>query len=110
MTEREVNIMRRAILATTVFLALGGTSLAWGAPGQAATDKDPKIGVVYPDVQFGLEALRATELRMQKYGKPVANYCRKIVTEQLGADENIMVSELGRDRVDIIDEALQAPS
>jgi len=35
-------------------------------------DKDPKIGVVYPDGQFGLEGLRATELRMQKYGKPVA--------------------------------------
>ena len=35
-------------------------------------DKDPKIGVVYPDVQYGLEGLRGTELRMQKYGKPVA--------------------------------------
>jgi len=35
-------------------------------------DKDPKIGVVYPDGQFGLEGLRATELRMQKYRKPVA--------------------------------------
>ena len=35
-------------------------------------DKDPKIGVVDPDGQFGLEGLRATELRMQKYGKPVA--------------------------------------
>lgn len=35
-------------------------------------DKDPKVGVLYPDVQYGLEALRATELRMQKYGKPLA--------------------------------------
>jgi len=34
-------------------------------------DKDPKVGVLYPDVQYGLEALRATELRMQKYGKPL---------------------------------------
>jgi ABC-type branched-subunit amino acid transport system substrate-binding protein len=32
-------------------------------------DKDPKIGVIYPDSQYGLEALRATELRLQKYGK-----------------------------------------
>jgi branched-chain amino acid transport system substrate-binding protein len=37
-----------------------------------ATDKDPKIGVVYPDSQYGLEALNAAELRMQKYGKPLA--------------------------------------
>jgi branched-chain amino acid transport system substrate-binding protein len=34
-------------------------------------DKDPKIGVIYPDSQYGLEAVRATELRLQKYGKPV---------------------------------------
>lgn len=34
-------------------------------------DKDPKIGVVYPDNQYGLEAVRAAELRMQKYGKPL---------------------------------------
>ncbi len=35
-------------------------------------DKDPKIGVVYPDNQYGMEALRAAEARMQKYGKPLA--------------------------------------
>ncbi len=37
-----------------------------------STDKDPKIGVVYPDNQYGLEALRAAETRMQKYNKPLA--------------------------------------
>lgn len=37
-----------------------------------AGDKDPKIGVIYPDNQYGLEAVRAAELRMQKYGKPLA--------------------------------------
>ena len=36
-----------------------------------ATDKDPKIAVVYPDSQYGLEALRAAETRMQKYNKPL---------------------------------------
>jgi branched-chain amino acid transport system substrate-binding protein len=36
-----------------------------------ATDKDPKIAVVYPDSQYGLEALRAAEVRMQKYNKPL---------------------------------------
>jgi len=36
------------------------------------TDKDPKIGVIYPDNQYGLEALRAAEIRMQKYSKPLA--------------------------------------
>jgi len=36
------------------------------------TDKDPKIGVIYPDNQYGLEALRAAEIRMQKYNKPLA--------------------------------------
>jgi branched-chain amino acid transport system substrate-binding protein len=36
-----------------------------------AGDKDPKIAVVYPDSQYGLEALRAAETRMQKYGKPL---------------------------------------
>ncbi|MES2974731.1 MAG: ABC transporter substrate-binding protein [Pseudomonadota bacterium] len=35
------------------------------------TDKDPKIAVVYPDSQYGLEALRAAEARMQKYNKPL---------------------------------------
>jgi branched-chain amino acid transport system substrate-binding protein len=35
------------------------------------TDKDPKIAVVYPDSQYGLEALRAAETRMQKYNKPL---------------------------------------
>jgi branched-chain amino acid transport system substrate-binding protein len=34
-------------------------------------DKDPKIAVLYPDNQYGLEAPRAAELRMQKYGKPL---------------------------------------
>lgn len=37
-----------------------------------ATDKDPKIGVVYPDNQYGLEALRAAEARLQKHGKALA--------------------------------------
>lgn len=37
-----------------------------------ASDRDPKIGVLYPDSQYGLEALRAAEARMQKYGKPLA--------------------------------------
>lgn len=36
------------------------------------TDKDPKIAVLYPDSQYGLEALRAAETRMQKYNKPLA--------------------------------------
>ncbi len=36
-----------------------------------ATDKDPKIAVLYPDNQYGLEALRAAETRMQKYNKPL---------------------------------------
>ena len=36
-----------------------------------ATDKDPKIAVLYPDNQYGLEALRAAEARMQKYNKPL---------------------------------------
>ena len=36
-----------------------------------ATDKDPKIAVIYPDSQYGLEALRAAETRMQKYNKPL---------------------------------------
>ncbi len=35
------------------------------------TDKDPKIAVLYPDSQYGLEALRAAEARMQKYNKPL---------------------------------------
>lgn len=35
------------------------------------TDKDPKIAVIYPDSQYGLEALRAAETRMQKYNKPL---------------------------------------
>lgn len=35
------------------------------------TDKDPKIAVVYPDSQYGLEAMRAAETRMQKYNKPL---------------------------------------
>lgn len=35
------------------------------------TNKDPKIAVVYPDNQYGLEALRAAETRMQKYNKPL---------------------------------------
>jgi len=35
------------------------------------TDKDPKIGVIYPDNQYGLEALRAAEARMKKYNKPL---------------------------------------
>jgi len=35
------------------------------------TDKDPKIAVLYPDSQYGLEALRAAETRMQKYNKPL---------------------------------------
>lgn len=34
-------------------------------------DKDPKIAVVYPDSQYGLEALHAAETRMQKYNKPL---------------------------------------
>ncbi len=36
-----------------------------------ATDKDPKIAVIYPDSQYGLEALHAAETRMQKYNKPL---------------------------------------
>jgi branched-chain amino acid transport system substrate-binding protein len=36
-----------------------------------ATDKDPKIAVLYPDNQYGLEALRAAETRMLKYNKPL---------------------------------------
>ena len=36
-----------------------------------ATDKDPKIAVLYPDNQYGLEALRAAETRMLKYSKPL---------------------------------------
>lgn len=36
-----------------------------------ATDKDPKIAVLYPDSQYGLEAVRAAEARMQKYNKPL---------------------------------------
>lgn len=36
-----------------------------------ATDKDPKIAVVYPDNQYGLEAMRAAETHMQKYNKPL---------------------------------------
>lgn len=36
-----------------------------------ATDKDPKIAVIYPDSQYGLEAPRAAETRMQKYNKPL---------------------------------------
>ncbi|WP_151448234.1 ABC transporter substrate-binding protein [Lacisediminimonas profundi] len=36
-------------------------------------DKDPKIAVIAPDSQFGLEAVRAAELRMQKYGKPLTS-------------------------------------
>lgn len=35
------------------------------------TNKDPKIAVVYPDNQYGLEALRAAETRIQKYNKPL---------------------------------------
>lgn len=32
-------------------------------------DKDAKFGVIYPDNQYGLEAVRAAEARLQKYGK-----------------------------------------
>lgn len=41
-------------------------------------DKDPKIGVVYPSTQFGLEALRAAELGVQKYGKHLTS---KVIME-----------------------------
>lgn len=41
-------------------------------------DKDPKIGVVYPNNQYGLEAVRAAELRMQKYGKQLTS---KVIME-----------------------------
>lgn len=37
-----------------------------------ASDRDPKIAVIGPDSQYGLEAVRAAETRMQKYGKPLA--------------------------------------
>jgi len=36
-------------------------------------DHDAKIGVVYPDNQYGLEAVRAAEQRMQKYGKTLTS-------------------------------------
>lgn len=36
--------MNRFIIATTVSLALTGTSLLWAASGQAKSDRDPKIG------------------------------------------------------------------
>ena len=36
-------------------------------------DQDPKLGVVYPDNQYGLEAVRAAEQRLQKYGKSLTS-------------------------------------
>jgi hypothetical protein len=37
-------IMKRVIIATTLSLALAGTSLLWAASGQTTTGPDPKIG------------------------------------------------------------------
>jgi branched-chain amino acid transport system substrate-binding protein len=56
-----------------------------------STDKDPKIGVVYPDNQYGLEALRAAEARMQKYNKPLA---AKVVMQLRESDATTQVLAL----------------
>lgn len=55
------------------------------------TDKDPKIGVIYPDNQYGLEALRAAETRMQKYNKPLA---AKVVMQLRETDATTQVLAL----------------
>lgn len=36
--------MNRAVIATTLSLALSGTSPLWAAPGQATSSPDPKLG------------------------------------------------------------------
>ncbi|OGI68130.1 hypothetical protein A2738_03030 [Candidatus Nomurabacteria bacterium RIFCSPHIGHO2_01_FULL_42_15] len=56
--------------------------------------------LVYQPVSDWLKAVES------KHNKSVADRCLAIV-EQLGGNTNTMVSDLGRDRLDIINEASQ---
>lgn len=59
------------------------------------TDKDPKIGVIYPDSQYGLEALRAAETRMQKYGKPLAGKAVMALRETDATTQALALKQAG---------------
>jgi branched-chain amino acid transport system substrate-binding protein len=59
------------------------------------TDKDPKIGVIYPDNQYGLEALRAAELRMQKYNKPLAGKAVMALRETDATTQALALKQAG---------------